>query len=159
MVNTTVFKKLALDGLTAFVKAFGSESGKRVGNIDKATGKKSIAIPDIKTSVDLVTKDYDWDVVKHNFYHLSIYAKEMLPIVGATGAAYLVLPVFAGTAVAGIGAGAVETVYTLSNGAVLLGGTYKLADKVYKITREPLEGKSPESPLETGDINPKKDEI
>ena len=126
MVKETVLKRIAVDGLVALAKSVGSESGKKIVGKDRTTNKKGEVLQNINTSVSMVVKDYDWDVIDTNMCRVAQYAKELIPIAGATMASYIILPALAGAVVAPAGAGATITVYTLTNVSVLTCGTWKM---------------------------------
>ena len=128
-------KGLLTDLLRAVLRASGTELGKRAGKIGTEQEKrKSVQIGEIKASAELISKEYDWNIIDSNLHNAGSYLKAIIPVAAGTFIAYVTLPVLAGAGTfAFVGTGASTTVYMISNGAVIAGGTYKVVDNIMKV--------------------------
>ena len=121
--TTSILKKAGTEGIIATAKSIGSESGKRIVN-----GKPHIPgescinkVKAIKEAVDMIAKEYDWEVVDHNIGKAFDYVKLLVPASLAINAGTVYLPYFTGSLVCGLGGGpgTFKTVYGLTKRSVV----------------------------------------
>ena len=134
-----IIGKVGASMLNDFAKAFahagGSEAGKRVGKIGTEQEKKRfIHMGDFKASIEVISKDYDWNIIDRNLHNVGSYMEAIIPAIAETFVGFVTLPALAGAVTfAVIGTGASTTVYMISNVTIVAGGACKVIHNIMQV--------------------------
>lgn len=138
MVKETLMKKALEAATISFVKSAGTEAGKNKVNGQKVTSqdKKAFIMPMVKDTVGIISQKYDWNVVNSNINQSAKYMKKIIPAITITIGAYTTVPVLIGAATTvALGASASAIAYSITNISVLAGGTYKIVENMYEVSK------------------------
>ena len=134
---TLMKKALEVATISSF-KSAGTEAGKNKVNGQKVTSqdKKAFIMPMVKDTVGIISQKYDWNVVNSNINQSAKYMKKIIPVITITIGAYTTVPVLIGAATTvALGASASAIAYSITNISVLAGGTYKIVENMYEVSK------------------------